>query len=1077
MTEGVRAFFGMAPSKEIEERMEVKEHNNQLVKNAIEFLKNNTDFARYVFPSIKEKKEQFLRSLQGNKLSVDDCKRYTCKLEYEKNINMLPKPSDQLQVTRVYNVTFPLFESSFIDLREKERYIKISDSVPDEGSLFCVEGTVSKNLMIHVYTHVGMIPIEHTAVEPGSSKVKFLCEGAVGVEYKTNRTGNKTLIALDEGIDTAIGTPDSSNFFIVNNGYKNYTGGNKDDAFILQANNITGILNGMGGIDTLDLRGFGTKNNEYALIDTQGSVCSRNDEYSESYECTYRLKTSYINQIYGRKSKADRIHFVENLEYVDGLGGENSNKQDYVKIPYDLNKNPTVVLRGYTKVFLLEKSNKSVNFIDYIIPRGEHSESSVSFSFKGPIQHRFHFDYSISNLREINIGKDDITFNFFDQSKEFNVTLINSYDNSRRKYTDFPVNARYLFQDNTEVKILNRNNFYAEQSINKTVEETISEYAAIANRLKMTMQFTLPNNETVLVGHGAHEVMHNNPLYKSHLVGNGGENVYVITSAFDTAIPEVTLYNLNTGDFTDTLDLRKVIEQAKIECPESQVSSKIYKDDNDLIIKLYSNHYFSSGRCIDLSSEFLISSVILKNALLNGWYKELRVVLNSGPMKIKGDRHPWNLEALPLIFDKDKEIIVITPNDIEEENEIVIKKEVGNYTFARLRNDLIITNVFDQGLEESQHCTILLKDFYQEQKMRTLSIKFADKEINLRQHEMQINNATNFDALQEKHKNVRGIILNTTGLQKTTTTVNPEISTHHIRHKHHNSSSRNRRAIDENREENVVSAATKTSSWINVGISWLKKPITNTYAAAKGVYSSFADYVRSGDLRRDCVNYFNVNLQQVDERQMPGAFKLDGKETAAETIFKMGEHYFSQVDNGTITLLDLLIRKITGQKYISTADQHISLIEAQSYALNITEGLEKAVKQAALKSGMSMHRLNIDFGKIQKEVTGKIMGGKVNEIPGILESHIEEALPSKKAGDPGKLSPKKFNKFMTEFNRGLNIVLNQSIQQVLSSRDSILEVSDEQISLKPKSYLNDTSVQSHVTQDRGSRNQSKALIP
>lgn len=45
-----------------------------------------------------------------------------------------------------------------------------------------------------------------------------------------------------------------------------------------------------------------------------------------------------------------------------------------------------------------------------------------------------------------------------------------------------------------------------------------------------------------------------------------------------------------------------------------------------------------------------------------------------------------------------------------------------------------------------------------------------------------------------------------------------------------------------------------------------------------------------------------------------------------------------------------------------------------------------------------MHRLNIDFGKIQKEVTGKIMGGKFNEIPGILESHIEEALPSKKAG-------------------------------------------------------------------------------
>lgn len=471
LTEGVRAFFGMAPSKEIEERMEVKERNNQLVKNAIEFLKNNTDFARYVFPVVGKKQD--------------------CKREYDWFGSQPILCQSHKNVCN--NATFPFVQNSFVDLREKERDIKISDSAPDEGSLFCFEGTVSKNLTSLRYTIWSTRPIKHTIPEPDSSKTKFLCEGAIGVEYKINRTGTKTLIALDEGSDTAIGTPDSSNFFIVNNGYKNYTGGNKDDTFILQANNITGILHGMGGIDTLDLRGFGTKNNEYALIDIQGSVCSRNDEYSESYECTYRLKTSYINQIYGRKSKADRIHFVENLEYVDGLGGENSNKQDYVKIPYDLNKNPTVVLRGYTKVFLLEKSNKSVNFIDYIIPRDEHGKSSVSFSEKEPIQHRFRFDYSILNLREINIGKDDITFNFFDQSKEFNVTLINSYDNSRRKYTDFPVNARYLFQDNTEVKILNKNNFYAEQSINKTVEETISEYAAIANRLKMTMQFILPN--------------------------------------------------------------------------------------------------------------------------------------------------------------------------------------------------------------------------------------------------------------------------------------------------------------------------------------------------------------------------------------------------------------------------------------------------------------------------------------------------------------------------------------------------------------------------------------------------------
>jgi len=44
-------------------------------------------------------------------------------------------------------------------------------------------------------------------------------------------------------------------------------------------------------------------------------------------------------------------------------------------------------------------------------------------------------------------------------------------------------------------------------------------------------------------------------------------------------------------------------------------------------------------------------------------------------------------------------------------------------------------------------------------------------------------------------------------------------------------------------------------------------------------------------------------------------------------------------------LLDVLVRKVTGQKYISTIDQSISPLEAQGYALNITKGFEKVVEQ------------------------------------------------------------------------------------------------------------------------------------
>ncbi|WP_264954192.1 ankyrin repeat domain-containing protein [Wolbachia endosymbiont (group A) of Endotricha flammealis] len=161
-------------------------------------------------------------------------------------------------------------------------------------------------------------------------------------------------------------------------------------------------------------------------------------------------------------------------------------------------------------------------------------------------------------------------------------------------------------------------------------------------------------------------------------------------------------------------------------------------------------------------------------------------------------------------------------------------------------------------------------------------------------------------------------------------------------------------------------------------------------------------------------------------------------------------------NNGILLLLDVFIRKITGQKYISTVVQYISILEAQGYALNITKGFEKVVEQAALKSGISMHRLGIDYIGMQKEITRKVMSGKFTEISGILKSYVEKACPGREVGCPGKLSSKKFDKFMVEFNSGL---LNQSIEQILHNKDGTLEVGGaKQMSLEPQSYLSNACV-------------------
>ncbi|WP_264704376.1 ankyrin repeat domain-containing protein [Wolbachia endosymbiont (group B) of Apotomis betuletana] len=233
--------------------------------------------------------------------------------------------------------------------------------------------------------------------------------------------------------------------------------------------------------------------------------------------------------------------------------------------------------------------------------------------------------------------------------------------------------------------------------------------------------------------------------------------------------------------------------------------------------------------------------------------------------------------------------------------------------------------------------------------------------------------------------------------------------------------SRKLRSIDSsNQPEIVASSGTRPSSWINDLFGWVKSSIG-------GLLGSRA--------------------------------ALPEKTFTQSSISQIS----APIDvNGTIMLLDLLIRKVTGQKYISTVGQSISPLEAQGYTLNITKEFEKVVEQAGLKSGVSMHRLNIDFVEIQKEVTGKIMSGKFDEISGVLSSYLEKACPGREAGCPGKLSSKKLDKFMVEFNSRLNVVLNRSIQRTLHNGDGRLEVDGaKQMSLEPQSYLSNASIQSH----------------
>ncbi len=161
----------------------------------------------------------------------------------------------------------------------------------------------------------------------------------------------------------------------------------------------------------------------------------------------------------------------------------------------------------------------------------------------------------------------------------------------------------------------------------------------------------------------------------------------------------------------------------------------------------------------------------------------------------------------------------------------------------------------------------------------------------------------------------------------------------------------------------------------------------------------------------------------------------------------------AQIDvNGTIILLDVLIRKVTDQKYISTVDQSISPLEAQGYALNIIEKFEKVLNKTAIKSGISVTNLNFDPVVVQSAIIGKIRNGRFSEIAKTLYSFAKEACPEFKQTD----------KFLDHLRSNLKeeketVLLQQKVEKPSKVLDQ--EVSRKvELPKKPDTFLNGTSV-------------------
>ncbi|WGJ61848.1 ankyrin repeat domain-containing protein [Wolbachia endosymbiont of Frankliniella intonsa] len=254
------------------------------------------------------------------------------------------------------------------------------------------------------------------------------------------------------------------------------------------------------------------------------------------------------------------------------------------------------------------------------------------------------------------------------------------------------------------------------------------------------------------------------------------------------------------------------------------------------------------------------------------------------------------------------------------------------------------------------------------------------------------------------------------------------------RHRHHNGEQRYLRFAhlelegDDRSVENdnpavgnnqATSGASKVSSWINDFCSWVKEKSEMVVSnVVNGLYGDSTNVSHSGKSSVQGISKENVSnkglsssWKKVEGSTNFGAALPKGASSTASSISQV----YAQSDIIGLMLLVPIFMNTMGRKFVLpllSADQPISPEKVQVYASNITNGFREVLEQQAkLKDGIQMHRLNIDFWEMQEVVTGKIIGSKFNEIPEILNSYVEKALPIvfPKANDKGIIKYLSYN--------------------------------------------------------------------
>ncbi|MBV0900019.1 MAG: ankyrin repeat domain-containing protein [Wolbachia endosymbiont of Fragariocoptes setiger] len=617
----------------------------------------------------------------------------------------------------------------------------------------------------------------------------YRSKDTIAIQYSNNRTGNDALFKLLDGNDKVTGFPERKNVFLIGNDYKLMTGGNKDDQFVLRGNQTKGELSGLQGSDILFTNYFASNNSPLFVTFSKGNsrILHDNSATCRRYKANgirvdlpnpqLNIQVNNINQFYGRSNKVDYVSITcdSGINFVDLLGTDDTsqgvispssldniyetNDRIYIEQNRETNCSYDMNLAIHPST-IVENRGSNGNFT-YKVKSGK---GSTTLSLDELSTHKLLFEeVKLTDIRRINVSKENnlyqisLVFNIHNNSKrDANTGLVIT----QNKHKDFQlhINSKELFNLNLELSDgtlidLVEKRIYVIKPLEELGESTptLVDLSSMARNMARRLGFAISARSDLLktyfsIGNGESNLMYNNVKgYTSYLVGNGGNDTYVITSGYNkldnnTEIPDVIISDIdvNKNDVA-TLVLSGVMDQIRNDL-NIKVKSVIQRDSNDLLIVLKSD-------------EKDLLEVRLLNALNNDVYKKYEVILNDLRMKISKISSDYVFEILPIAYDSIsalQNIKKVYSEDIENIKELkILDRSMDDYTFIREEDSLVISNIFSQ--DEKQYGMILV-DFFLEDQFKDLSIKFKnDKKISLKDHLSDIYNAQDIDKIKAQY--------------------------------------------------------------------------------------------------------------------------------------------------------------------------------------------------------------------------------------------------------------------------------------------------------------------------------------